>query len=404
MMKLKALTLALILAAGGWLGNCQAQEDSLLVIRRWPGNGFTVETMWDLHVGIGINAEAAEMLPRPLDANMDELDKKASQMMFVVERNVNETETSVNRVTGFSFGAEENKNKIMMTRSWPESPEAGTQFGATKLHSGSLSVRFCDHDGYTSMGRRSGAGGLDATSKNEIVVATGEEFDEEFLTRHAKQLRPIMMIVNDKLESVGGVKVKVISHNSIAVSPRTDPNKPTRFVRLGTEPYKLSDELEQLFRKKEAAQKATMNMFKQLSVKQMNFEPSNGSHTPRWNAEHMMGRELVFFSQIYNAMDNSIPVMDLNPKQMPKDYKFAHPDWSGGEEARQIERVQNFTRRFAYLLDGMDLDKKAPGSRFWTPRKLLIQMDRHYNEHSANVRKKMELSDWPKPETSNSRD
>ena len=96
--------------------------------------------------------------------------------------------------------------------------------------------------------------------------------------------------------------------------------------------------------------------------------------------------------------------MDLNPKQMPKDYKFAHEDWTGEEEARQIERVQKFTRRFAYLLDGMDLDKKAKGSRFWTPRALLKQMDRHYNEHSANVRKKMKLDEWPKTETQSKKD
>lgn len=108
-----------------------------------------------------------------------------------------------------------------------------------------------------------------------------------------------------------------------------------------------------------------------------------------------MGRELLFFSQIYRAVDPMIQEMDLNPKQMPKDYEFKHPDWSGEEEAAQTQRVQAFTRRFAYLLDGVDLDKKAKGSRFWTPRALLLQMDRHYNEHTANVRKKMELPEWP---------
>ena len=112
----------------------------------------------------------------------------------------------------------------------------------------------------------------------------------------------------------------------------------------------------------------------------------------------MMGRELLFFSQIYNAVDPTIPVMDLNPKQMPEDYKFAHADWTGAEEGRQMHRVQAFTRRFAYLLDGMDLDKRAKGSRFWTPRALLKQMERHYSEHTANVKKKMELPGWPESE------
>ena len=109
----------------------------------------------------------------------------------------------------------------------------------------------------------------------------------------------------------------------------------------------------------------------------------------------MMGRELVFFSQIYNAVDPMVPVMDLNPKQMPKDYEFAHPDWTGAEEARQMQRVAAFSRRFAYLLDDMDLDKRAKGSRIWSPRALLKQMERHYSEHTGNTKKKMELPGWP---------
>ena len=79
---------------------------------------------------------------------------------------------------------------------------------------------------------------------------------------------------------------------------------------------------------------------------------------------------------------------------MPKDYKFAHPDWSGEEEAKQMLRVEKFTRRFAYLLDGMDLNKRPKGSR-WTPRALLRQMERHYAEHTANVVKKKQLEGWP---------
>jgi hypothetical protein len=61
----------------------------------------------------------------------------------------------------------------------------------------------------------------------------------------------------------------------------------------------------------------------------------------------------------------------------------------------QMERVECFTRRFAHLLDGMDLNKTAKGSAFWTPRALLRQMEAHYREHTANVVKKTELSDWP---------
>ena len=88
--------------------------------------------------------------------------------------------------------------------------------------------------------------------------------------------------------------------------------------------------------------------------------------------------------------------MNLNPAQMPDKYKFAHPDWTGEEEARQTQRVEAFTRRFAYLLDGMDLDERPKGSRSWSPKKLLTVMERHYKEHTDNVVDKMKLKGWPK--------
>jgi hypothetical protein len=150
-----------------------------------------------------------------------------------------------------------------------------------------------------------------------------------------------------------------------------------------------------LFTEKEIACTHSQKVFSPLSVQQMNFKPSNGTHTPRWNAEHMMGRELLFFSQIYAKQDSAIRPMDLNPQQMPPEYVAAHADWDGGEEARQMRRVSAFSRRFAYLLADLDLDQKAPGS-FWTPRGLLQQMHKHYDEHTANVIKKFELPQWPK--------
>jgi len=88
--------------------------------------------------------------------------------------------------------------------------------------------------------------------------------------------------------------------------------------------------------------------------------------------------------------------MNLNPAQMPNKYKFAHENWTGEEEARQTKRVEDFTRRFAYMLDGMSLNKRAKGSQFWTPKSLLAQMERHYKQHTGNVVKKMELEGWPK--------
>lgn len=183
--------------------------------------------------------------------------------------------------------------------------------------------------------------------------------------------------------------------NTLAVSQVDSSREESwRAVLLKYEPRAMPEELAALFSRKEAACRASQAVFTKLSTKQMNFQPINGTHTPRWNSEHMMGRELGFFSKIFAQIDPAMPHIDLNPKQMPPDYLAAHPDWSGEEEARQMERVTAFTRRFAYLLDGLDLDEEAPGSR-WTPRALLEQMERHYQEHTENVKKKFELPEWP---------
>ncbi|QDT67657.1 hypothetical protein MalM25_05570 [Planctomycetes bacterium MalM25] len=154
-------------------------------------------------------------------------------------------------------------------------------------------------------------------------------------------------------------------------------------------------ELAKLLKKMRASCEKSQKVFRPLSREQMNWRPPNGTHTPRWNAEHLMGRQLLFFSQIYAAIDpDRHEAIDLNPAQMPPDYKPAHPEWTGEGEADWMLRVSDYVQGHAYLLEGLDLDAKAPGSR-WKLRALLKQMDRHFTEHTANVVKKMKLPEWP---------
>lgn len=162
------------------------------------------------------------------------------------------------------------------------------------------------------------------------------------------------------------------------------------------EPRPVPEHLRELFDRVEAANRRSQDVFRQLSVEQMNFKPANGSHTPRWNAEHMSGRQLLFFSQIYHSLDPSIPVVDWNPQQMPEDYQARHPDWSGADEARAMQRVDDFCRRYAYLLQDIQLKDKPPATFWPSLETLLLQMENHYDEHTANVKKKFELPDWPK--------
>jgi L-ascorbate metabolism protein UlaG (beta-lactamase superfamily) len=215
-------------------------------------------------------------------------------------------------------------------------------------------------------------------------------FKTAALTFNLHGIEPFIEAVGERWELVRP------AHNTLAVSSRKpQADSSTRVVLLHYEPWQPSGELAELYARKESASRESTEVFRPLSVAQMNFRPSNGTHTPRWNAEHMMGRELLFFTQIFAQRDPALAPIDLNPAQMPPDYKAAHADWSGDEEARQIERVSALVRRFGYRLDGIDLDEPAPGSR-WTLRRLFGQMERHYGEHTANVKKKFDLPDWPK--------
>lgn len=384
--KLPTLLVLICLALTG-LQSAVADYGQPIAIRQWSETGVVIETMANMHVGIGLTEADLKRLPKAVDFQAEDVATDGSTVVrWAVQ---------TSSVTTFGVGKRGNNHlahDITVVRgAW-----------------GMSEAKLISVDGVLVADLNSVAPKeIEAWLKNPIVaeigkpcltvIVTSADFDAGRLKEVRDKLNPRMMIVNSSVSKIDDVEVEVISHNTIAVSASAegdDKNK-TRIVSLGDQPWAVTDELAGLFAKKEAACKSSREMFAKLSVEQMNFKPGDGSHTPRWNAEHMMGRELLFFSQIFHAVDPTIPVVDLNPRQMSKDYTFAHSDWSGAEEAAQMMRVEAFTRRFAYLLDGMDLDKKSSGSKFWSPRGLLKQMERHYNQHSANVVKKMDLEDWP---------
>jgi len=48
------------------------------------------------------------------------------------------------------------------------------------------------------------------------------------------------------------------------------------------------------------------------------------------------------------------------------------------------------------LLNCTQLNDKPPAASWPSIKALLLQMEKHYEEHTANVKKKFELPDWPK--------
>lgn len=186
--------------------------------------------------------------------------------------------------------------------------------------------------------------------------------------------------------------------NTLAVTAGHGPTaEAPRVVLLNHEPWEMPADLADLFRAKEVAAAAAAEEYAALSANQLNHRPSNATHTPRWNAEHTAGTELLVMSAMLNAVDDSIPIIRETPAQMPPDYAPAHPEWEGPEQAREMQRIQDFSRRFAYLLDGLPLDELPDGAPrfFGSLRGYLEKMADHYAEHVANVRMKYDLPDWP---------
>ena len=361
-----------------------ADDGQPIAIRHWDGGGFTVETMWGFEIGLGVKEENLSELPRKPDLKLSDVKPGKSKTL---QRLPNEPKLTISE----DAPAKDDGNAVVVARDQQVFPTISVD-GLTIVDLNDVSAEVVKE----LLARSIVINGSSVKGEELAVIATGDGFDETLCSSIADSLKPRLMVVNSKVKKVGDRDVEVIAHNTVAVSSTKRKKPGTRVVSLGTKPYQMSKPLADLFAKKEAACDKSRSVFAKLSVDQMNFKPANGTHTPRWNTEHMMGRELMFFSQIYHAVDPEIPVMNLNPAQMPNKYKFAHEDWTGEEESRQTERVEKFTRRFAYLLDGMSLTKRAKGSRFWTPKSLLAQMKRHYKEHTDNVVDKMKLEGWPK--------
>ncbi len=363
---------------------CLADPGDPVAIRHLPQGGFEIESMWNL--SIVISAEKFETDDvEGVDIVASSVQSDASPNRFIADP-----------ADGLDHLLDRPANQLQPT--WqPRTTSAGRSKNAIHVRSFGSSDVVVEVDGlkiaYLNIA------GADRTTRAahssirnaDVVLIAGDNPGDQWIAelRSArKSNQPLTVVVGTNAgQSASGNTFAACAGDPRSVKPRS--------VTLSRQPPELSPELASLIEKKEAACKASQQVFKKLSVKQLNFRPSNGTHTPRWNVEHMMGRELLFFSQIFADQDAAITVMNLNPKQMPPDYVARHADWTGQEEARQLERVSAFTRRFAYLMQDLPLDKKAPGSN-WTPRGLLRQMDRHYSEHTANVKKKFLLEDWPK--------
>lgn len=363
-----------------------ADEGHPVALRLWPESGVTVETMWNFRVGIeGGQLDESELTKPGFDWT------NATADSYVLDRKPNQAQPVV---VAAAEAKDPSSNAVTITRY-----QAGGRWLTLTKVDGVAIVNLAGAQPDAVLAAIESDTALASSLNGAQALLVPSEIGEPTV-KLVSLLKPAFVVARAGSKFPSDIAVEEITHNTLALSSSMksadDPAAgKTRWVSLAETQWSMKADLADLFRKKEIACKASREVFAKLTVDQLNFKPSNGTHTPRWNTEHMMGRELLFFSQIYNAAEPAIPVLNLNPKQMPNQYVAAHADWTGVEEAAQTERVEAFTRRFAYLLDGLPLDRRPPGSRMWTPRALLEQMERHYGEHTANVGKKMELPEWP---------
>ena len=370
----------LLLSVSGCL--CRAAEGEPLAIKRHSDGSIGLESHWGLKliVNQAVTEEQANLdsltkyvhFGLPLDHQFQRLPNQRRPDWIPFDDQI--AVDNVIRVRSHSAGIRvflDGVAVLVLSESWRDSTRADRS-GALKVD-----VVVMPSSESASLGH---AGVAWLKSVNPRIIAFGQQASEQALSELAAAL--------------GTNSISSVAHQTIAVSMSGPDDKSVQLVRCTDQPWKMPAELSELFDRMDTANRNSQQVFRSLSADQLNFKPGNGTHTPRWNAEHMMGRQLLFFSQIYHAIDPTIAIMDLNPKQMPPDYKAAHPAWNGPEEAFQMERVLQFSRRFAYLLEDVNLDVKAPGSR-WTLRGLLLQMERHYNQHTENTIKKFALPNWP---------
>lgn len=393
------IALAWSLISTSFLVPVSADEGNPLAVRRWPNGQISIETHWNLTLAINPNEAALKLLPCQPDQTIKSTDTIDHQLF----RRPNDTDPTW---APASEVKPTDPNAITVRSVGKKSGTAGEKESPILLAVDGVKILLLPN---TPIEPESLAIVSEQKNLDLLIVTFGNnlKLNDPKLIAFVSELNPKRLLINpldqvdaDLLKQFGTAisadgKVLEVPHNSLAVSTASPKSSATKLVSLTTEPWSMPADMETLFTAMEAASKKSQAVFAKLSVEQMNFKPENGTHTPRWNSEHMMGRQLGFFSQIYHQVDESIPMIDLNPKQMPPDYEFAHPQWNGAEEARQTERVAAFARRFAYLLDGMKLADQAPGSRWPSLAALLKQMERHYGEHTENTIKKFELPGWP---------
>ena len=183
--------------------------------------------------------------------------------------------------------------------------------------------------------------------------------------------------------------------NTLAATGMSETSGPSVHLLKST-PWAAPEHIQEGLEAMRNARASFESVITTLSAEQLDHQPSNGTHTVRWNAEHTAGAELYFFSFVFRDADDAFPVIRATPAQQPADYVAGHPDWTPMEEAAHLQRTGAFVERFAYLLVDVDPEDERYPTFFKSLDGLFTLLEGHYNKHQHNVEAKFSLADWPK--------
>lgn len=386
---------------------CRGQPEMPVAVRAWEHGKVTIETWWGIEIAID-SAENARpspvVVPGSWRVEIDIDDGRLRPFDVTVDRLPNTTEL---RLTPAANAGAESGRSVRLRTVAPTGSGAASE-GPNLLLVDTPSARIAMAP--PGVGGEDAAwdwSGVDSIDLLVLPLEAPEGLTPEHAASVAKASEPRIVAPLSSDEALlaafqtklgRGVTREDSPGNTVAVGRGPRGPAETRMVTLRTTPWRPPTALAELQRRKQEAWESQRDAYTGLSAAQMNHRPSNGAHTVRWNTEHIAGRELLFFSSVLSHLDPEIEPVDLNPRQFPEEYEPAHPDWTGDEEVRHVERVHAFTRRFAYLLDGLPLDELPAGAPEFAGslRGLYELMEGHYAHHTQHVRKKFELPDWPR--------
>lgn len=392
---LRAVLVLITLTASAAL--TRAEPGMPVAVRWWGGDTISIESSWDLSVSISDTLDDAEQTDLRVvlgalegDAEPGVLSVSAGPIDHALDRYINTPEVTF----GPSDAFESTPNTVRVRSfdgdaSWVLVQADGISVLYTNDESAStipdaITTEIASIDVLVFPIDVEDPGALIEGASARLVVPIA------FRTTKNRAFKAF----EERLGNAAGRRDAV--GNTTAVSTRIQSGLPGLEV-LEPRPWRAKGKLRSLLRDIDRKNSKSQETFAPLSATQMSHKPSNGTHAPRWNVEHMAGTELAFFTAVYAAADPDVPAWRNFPAQMPPQYEPANPEWDGAEEARYMQRVANLRNRFAYLLDGMDLNTLPRGAPAFaqTLQGLCEVVANHYDEHTAHVHKKFELPDWP---------